>query len=53
MREGFAPECGAVVTIAAIEELIVRPGTSETVIGHMYSKWVQSWRDLPGFINQW
>lgn len=53
--EGFAPEC-AVVTHAGGEELeeplIVRP-TSETVIGHMYSKWVQSWRDLPILINQW
>lgn len=53
--EGFAPEC-AVVTHAGGEELeeplVVRP-TSETVIGHMYSKWVQSWRDLPILINQW
>ncbi|GAB1486882.1 proline--tRNA ligase [Aminivibrio sp.] len=53
--EGFAPEC-AVVTHAGgelLEEpLVVRP-TSETVIGHMYSKWVQSWRDLPILINQW
>ena len=53
--EGFAPEC-AVVTHAGGEELeepfIIRP-TSETVIGHMYSKWVQSWRDLPILINQW
>jgi prolyl-tRNA synthetase len=53
--EGFAPEC-AVVTHAGGEELeeplIVRP-TSETVIGHMYAKWVHSWRDLPILINQW
>ena len=53
--EGFAPEC-AVVTHAGgepLEEpLVVRP-TSETVIGHMYSKWIQSWRDLPILINQW
>lgn len=28
------------------EELIVRP-TSETVINAMFSKWIQSWRDLP------
>jgi len=53
--EGFAPEC-AVVTHAGGEELeeplIIRP-TSETVIGYMYSKWVQSWRDLPILINQW
>lgn len=53
--EGFAPEC-AVVTYAGGEKLeeplVIRP-TSETVIGHMYSKWVQSWRDLPILINQW
>ena len=53
--EGFAPEC-AVVTHAGgellDEPLVVRP-TSETVIGYMYSKWVQSWRDLPILINQW
>ena len=53
--EGFAPEC-AVVTHAGGEKLeepfVVRP-TSETVIGAMFSKWVQSWRDLPLLINQW
>lgn len=53
--EGFAPEC-AVVTTAGGEKLeeplIVRP-TSETIIGYMYSKWIQSWRDLPVLINQW
>ncbi|MDR1379622.1 MAG: proline--tRNA ligase [Synergistaceae bacterium] len=53
--EGFAPEC-AMVTHAGGEELeepfAIRP-TSETVIGHMYSKWIQSWRDLPILINQW
>jgi len=53
--EGFAPEC-AMVTYAGGEKLeepyAIRP-TSETVIGHMYSKWVQSWRDLPILINQW
>ncbi|MDR1510541.1 MAG: proline--tRNA ligase [Synergistaceae bacterium] len=53
--EGFAPEC-AVVTHAGGAELeepyVVRP-TSETVIGHMYSQWVHSWRDLPILINQW
>ncbi len=53
--EGFAPEV-AVVTHAGgeklAEPLVVRP-TSETVIGHMYSKWVQSYRDLPLLINQW
>jgi prolyl-tRNA synthetase len=53
--EGFSPEL-AVVTHAGgkpLEEpLVVRP-TSETVIGHMYSQWVQSYRDLPILINQW
>ncbi len=35
-----------------MEPLAVRP-TSETVIGHMYAKWIQSYRDLPVLINQW
>jgi prolyl-tRNA synthetase len=53
--EGFSPEL-AVVTIGGgkkLEEpLVVRP-TSETIIGHMYAKWIQSYRDLPILINQW
>ena len=53
--EGFAPEV-AVVTVGGGEELaeplVIRP-TSETVIGEMYSKWLQSYRDLPILINQW
>lgn len=53
--EGFAPEV-AWVTHAGGEELeerlAIRP-TSETIIGTMYSEWVQSWRDLPVLINQW
>lgn len=53
--EGFAPEV-AVVTKAGGEELqeplAIRP-TSETIIGTMYSKWLQSYRDLPILINQW
>ena len=53
--EGFAPEL-AVVTHAGgkklEESLVVRP-TSETIIGHMYAKWVGSYRDLPVLINQW
>jgi len=53
--EGFSPEL-AVVTIGGGSELeeplIVRP-TSETIVGHMYSKWIQSYRDLPVLINQW
>jgi len=64
--EGFAKEC-AVVTHSRLEAdedgklqpagpleepLIVRP-TSETIIGELFSKWVQSYRDLPLLINQW
>jgi prolyl-tRNA synthetase len=66
--EGFAKEC-AVVTHhklvagpdgklipspdAKLEEpLVVRP-TSETIIGAMFAKWVQSYRDLPLLVNQW
>ena len=53
--EGFAPEL-AVVTHAGGEELgepiVVRP-TSETIINTYFSKWVQSYRDLPLLINQW
>ena len=53
--EGFAPEV-AVVTHAGGEELseplAIRP-TSETIIGTMCAKWVQSYRDLPLKINQW
>ncbi len=64
--EGFAKECavvthhrlepgpdGKLVPTGKLEEpLIVRP-TSETIIGSMYAKWVQSYRDLPILINQW
>jgi len=53
--EGFAPEV-AVVTVAGGEELseplAIRP-TSETIIGTMMAKWVQSYRDLPMKVNQW
>ncbi len=53
--EGFAPEV-AWVTHGGDEELqerlCVRP-TSETIICSMYSKWVQSYRDLPILYNQW
>lgn len=34
------------------EELIVRP-TSEAIIWDTYSRWIQSYRDLPILINQW
>ncbi len=53
--EGFAPEL-AVVTHAGgkkLEEpLVVRP-TSETIVYHMFSKWITSYRDLPLKLNQW
>ncbi len=53
--EGFAPEL-AWVTRGGGEELeeplAIRP-TSETIIGHTYAKWIQSYRDLPILINQW
>ncbi|MBI2816851.1 MAG: proline--tRNA ligase [Acidobacteria bacterium] len=53
--EGFSPEL-AVVTIAGGEPLteryVIRP-TSETIIGHFYARWINSWRDLPLLINQW
>ncbi len=66
--EGFAKEC-AIVTHSRLttndageliadpeskleENLIVRP-TSETIIWDSFSRWIQSWRDLPILINQW
>lgn len=53
--EGFAPEC-AVVTHAGGKELtekyVLRP-TSETIINHMFAKWIESYRDLPMKLNQW
>jgi len=53
--EGFAPEC-AWVTHGGREELeerlAIRP-TSEAIIGRMYSRWIESYRDLPVLINQW
>ena len=63
--EGFAKECavvthhrleakdGRLVPTGELEEpLIVRP-TSETIIGDSFSRWIQSYRDLPLLINQW
>ncbi len=64
--EGFAKECavvthhrlvegpnGGLIPDGELEEpLVVRP-TSETIIGEMFAKWVQSYRDLPLLINQW
>ncbi|MBL6988578.1 MAG: proline--tRNA ligase [Bacteriovoracaceae bacterium] len=64
--EGFAKEC-AVITHHRLEDdgmgglkpagkltepYVVRP-TSETIIGAMFSKWIQSYKDLPLLINQW
>ncbi|MFJ3824807.1 proline--tRNA ligase [Streptomyces nodosus] len=53
--EGFAPEL-AVVTHGGGKELeepiVVRP-TSETIVNEYFSKWVQSYRDLPLLVNQW
>ena len=64
--DGFAKECavvthhrlepgpdGGLVPAGKLEEpLIVRP-TSETIIGHTFAKWIESYRDLPLKINQW
>jgi prolyl-tRNA synthetase len=53
--EGFAPEVAWVTNAGGEdlqERLAIRP-TSETIIGHFYSRWIQSWRDLPLLINQW
>jgi prolyl-tRNA synthetase len=53
--EGFNPELPWVTEAAGEkleERLAIRP-TSETMFGHMYAKWIQSYRDLPLLINQW
>ncbi|MDD3832018.1 MAG: proline--tRNA ligase [Clostridia bacterium] len=53
--EGFAPEVATITQVGKEvldEPIVIRP-TSETVICSMYSKWVQSYRDLPILINQW
>ncbi len=53
--EGFAPEVAWVTHAGGeklAERLFVRP-TSETIIGSMYSRWIQSYRDLPVLMNQW
>ncbi|PON97002.1 Proline-tRNA ligase, class IIa, archaeal-type [Trema orientale] len=53
--EGFSPEL-ALVTIGGgkelEEKLVVRP-TSETIVNHMFTQWIHSYRDLPLMINQW
>jgi len=53
--EGFAPQVAWVTKggdEVLAEPLVVRP-TSEVIVGTLYAKWVQSWRDLPVLINQW
>ena len=53
--EGFSPELATVTHAGGkkLEEpLVVRP-TSETIINHMFAKWIKSHRDLPMLINQW
>ncbi len=64
--DGFAKECavvthhrleagpdGTLVPAGELEEpLVVRP-TSETIIGEAFSRWIESYRDLPMLINQW
>lgn len=53
--EGFSPELAVVTTGGGEtlpEPLVVRP-TSETIIGHTFARWIQSYRDLPLLINQW
>ena len=65
--DGFAKECAVVTHTRLVEkdgdlvtaeeskleeELIIRP-TSETMINSMFSKWIQSYRDLPYKVNQW
>jgi prolyl-tRNA synthetase len=53
--EGFAPEVAWVTrggNEILDEPLLIRP-TSEAIICDFYSRWVQSWRDLPILINQW
>ncbi|RWR83607.1 Aminoacyl-tRNA synthetase [Cinnamomum micranthum f. kanehirae] len=53
--EGFSPEF-ALVTIGGgkelEEKLVVRP-TSETIVNHMFTQWIHSYRDLPLMVNQW
>jgi prolyl-tRNA synthetase len=64
--DGFAKECAVVTHTRLVkneagklvpggeleEAYIIRP-TSETIIGEAFSRWIQSYRDLPLLINQW
>lgn len=64
--EGFAKECavvthhrlatneeGKLVPAGALEEPYILRPTSETIIGEAFSRWIQSYRDLPLLVNQW
>ncbi len=64
--KGFAKECaivthhrlaadeeGRLVPSGPLEEPYVLRPTSETIIGEAFSRWIQSYRDLPVLINQW
>jgi prolyl-tRNA synthetase len=64
--DGFAKECAVVTHTRLVKDengklipgspledpYIIRP-TSETIIGEAFSRWVQSYRDLPLMVNQW
>ena len=63
--DGFATECAVVTHHRLVKEgnelvpagkltepLVVRP-TSETLFGELFSRWIQSYRDLPCQLNQW
>ncbi|XJS10867.1 proline--tRNA ligase [Aerococcaceae bacterium WGS1372] len=53
--EGFSPELPWVTEAAGekLEERLALRPTSETIIGDAFSKWINSYRDLPYEINQW
>ena len=66
--DGFAKECAVVTNHRLVvdgdgklvpdpeaqltEPLVIRP-TSETMVGHAMSGWIQSYRNLPMRLNQW
>jgi prolyl-tRNA synthetase len=51
--EGFAPEVAWIERDGESEERVAIRPSSETIIGHMFSRWVRSHRDLPLKLNQW
>ena len=53
--EGFSPELATVTHAGGkeLEEPLVVRQTSETIITHMFARWIKSHRDLPMLINQW